>query len=127
VTIVYKDITVKLDLSNQIVPEDSSKQATPKKIELKLKKLVENVNWMGIEKGGDSKLLATQIVSQPPVDKPSYPSSSKNKKNWDEINREFSKELANDKPEGDAALNSLFKQIYDRSDEDTRRAMIKSY
>jgi len=37
------------------------------------------------------------------------------------------KELNSEKKEGDGALNDLFKQIYGREDEATRRAMIKSY
>ena len=59
--------------------------------------------------------------------KPAYPSSSKKKRDWNALDKEIESELANDKPEGDAALNGLFKQIYDRSDEETKRAMIKSY
>ena len=58
---------------------------------------------------------------------PAYPSSSKNKKNWAQVDKAIEKESANDKPEGDEALNGLFKQIYERSDEATKRAMIKSY
>ena len=74
-----------------------------------MKKQVENVNWMGIEKGGDTKTLATQIITTNAPNVPSYPTSSKKKKNWDEIDREINKEMKNEKPEGDAALNGLFK------------------
>jgi hypothetical protein len=71
VNIVYKDQTVRIELTNQIVPEGSVKSATAKKIEIKLKKAIENVNWMGVEKGGEAKLLATatpvqQAAQQPP-------------------------------------------------------------
>ena len=113
-------------MTNPINPEESSKSGSAKKIEIKLKKLVENVNWMGVEKGGEAKLLATVAPVASEV-KPSYPTSSKNKKNWDNIDKEITKQEATEKPEGDSALNALFKQIYERSDENTRRAMIKSY
>ena len=54
-----------------------------------------------------------------------YPSSARHAKNWDALEKEISKDQ--DKPEGDAALNSLFQQLYRDADEDTRRAMLKSY
>lgn len=82
---------------------------------------------MGVEKGGEAKLLATAVPTPGVEIKPSYPTSSKNKKNWDSIDKEIKKQEAEEKPEGDSALNALFKQIYERADENTRRAMIKSY
>ena len=59
--------------------------------------------------------------------KPVYPSSSKKNINWDKLDKEIDQELKKEKPEGEAALNELFKEIYGNADEDTRRAMIKSY
>ena len=60
--------------------------------------------------------------------KPAYPTSAKSgQKDWSKIDKEIEKDMSKEKPEGDGALNLLFKQIYERSDEDTRRAMIKSY
>ena len=62
---------------------------------------------MGVEKGGEAKLIATAVPTQEV--KPSYPTSSKNKKNWDTIDKEIKKEEAIEKPEGEGALNALFK------------------
>ena len=61
VLIDYKDGTqkVELELSNEIVPKQSSNTASSKKIELKLKKTQDNVNWMALEKGQQPKLMAT--------------------------------------------------------------------
>ena len=61
--------------------------------------------------------------------RPSYPTSSKVKKDWSALDREIESELAQDQKDGKGgdALNGLFKQIYDQSNEETRRAMIKSY
>jgi suppressor of G2 allele of SKP1 len=62
-----------------------------------------------------------------PAQMHSYPSSSKKQKDWSKIDQEIDSELNKEKPEGEAAMNTLFKQIYERSDPETRRAMIKSY
>lgn len=48
---------------------------------------------------------------------PSCRSSNKKQINWDQVDKEVSDELEGEKLEGDAALNKLFKDIYDRADE----------
>ena len=99
-----------------------------KKIEIKLKKAIENFNWITLESPTGQITGAGVPMAIPTNTKvPDYPSSSKNKKNWDNIDTVCEKELKVEKPEGDSALNDLFKQIYGRADEATRRAMIKSY
>ena len=45
---------------------------------------------------------------------------------WDKLESQLKREEADEKLEGDAALNKFFRDLYDKGDEDTRRAMMKS-
>ena len=56
-----------------------------------------------------------------------YPTSSKKPKNWDRLVADLTAEEKDEKLEGDAALNKLFKDIYANGSEETRRAMNKSF
>lgn len=68
-----------------------------------------------------------KVSAAPVASGPSYPTSNKKKHNWDKLNTELDKQFEKEKPEGDEALNKLFKQIYKGADENTRRAMMKSF
>lgn len=83
------------------------------KVEIKMEKVTPG-NWGDLQK----KAAVTTAV---------YPSSNKAKKNWSEIEKDAEKELADEKPEGDEALNKLFRDIYGNASEETRRAMNKSF
>ncbi|KAG5543361.1 hypothetical protein RHGRI_016181 [Rhododendron griersonianum] len=55
--------------------------------------------------------------------RPSYPSSKPRKVDWEKLEAQEKEE----KLDGDAALNKFFRDIYQDADEDTRRAMRKSF
>ena len=108
------DYSLELDpLAHEIVPKESKYEVLSTKIEIKLKKANAGAKW-GVLEGEEAD-----------AGKLSYPSSAKHAKNWDALEKEISKEQ--DKPEGEAALNALFQQLYKDADDDTKRAMLKSY
>jgi len=92
------------------------------KVEVVLCKKEVGLHWRALEQQEEVTLATPQQPAQP-----SYPSSSVQKRDWSKIDYDIDQELKNEKPEGDAALNKLFKEIYERADPDTRRAMNKSF
>jgi suppressor of G2 allele of SKP1 len=124
VNIPSKSYKLDLTLAGTVDPQRSSWKVTPFKVEAKLRKLSLG-NWSALEQSkatqGSGQENAHSEVSQ-------FPSSfSKGKNtNWEQIEREAEKE-EEENLTGDAKLNKLFQQIYRDADEDTRRAMEKSY
>ncbi|KAF6162151.1 hypothetical protein GIB67_008280 [Kingdonia uniflora] len=59
--------------------------------------------------------------------KPSYPSSRTKATDWDKLEAQVKKEEKEEKLDGDAAVNKLFRDIYQDADDDMKRAMSKSY
>lgn len=56
-----------------------------------------------------------------------YPSSSHYTRDWDKLVAEVKQEEKTEKPEGDAALNKLFQQIYGDGSDEVKKAMNKSF
>lgn len=110
-----------LALCDEIDPSKSTTSYLSTKVEIKLAKL-RQAKWVSLEQvEAPFKTVAWDDASN--VNKAEYPSSNKIKKNWDLI----AKDIEEEKLEGDAALNKVFKDIYGRGSEEQRRAMMKSY
>ncbi|CAG0914502.1 unnamed protein product [Notodromas monacha] len=118
----YPDETkrVEIDLLHPIKSVETSFKVTPSKVEVTLKK-TEGVRW--------DKLEANPAdVQQRLADvRPSYPTSAKCHHNWDALEQEVKKEEAEEKLEGDAALQKVFADIYAGASDEAKRAMNKSY
>lgn len=122
------DYSLELDLARPIVPDQCSHKISPTKIEIKLKKK-DGLRWEtleGVPIQNNVQPIPQEILQA--SNHPSkYPSSCKKAKDWDKMEKEIEKQEAEEKPEGEAALNALFQKIYGSGSDEVRRAMNKSY
>uniref|UniRef100_A0A8D8XYX6 Protein SGT1 homolog n=1 Tax=Cacopsylla melanoneura TaxID=428564 RepID=A0A8D8XYX6_9HEMI len=112
------DITVTLEpssqhrlqvqLSHPVDPTTSSFRILGTKIEIKLTKTTDE-RWSDLEKKNEAQ---TATAPKTPY-----------KTDWDKISRQ----IEDDKKEGEAALNELFQKIYGEGSDEVRKAMNKSF
>ncbi|KAH9603718.1 hypothetical protein KSS87_007074 [Heliosperma pusillum] len=111
-------------LFGKILPAKCRYEVLSTKIEIRLAK-AEAIQWTSLEYTKDVAVVQKINVSTT-AQRPSYP-SSKHKVDWDKLEAQVKKEEKDEKLDGDAALNKFFREIYGDADEDTRRAMQKSF
>ncbi|CAI5759015.1 unnamed protein product [Candida verbasci] len=103
-------------LYKEIDAEKSSFKVYSTKLEIYLKK-VENIKWPSLEKSEEEQEEEEAKVNE---STPAYPTSSKKKVNWNKFKVDDDKDEEKDP-------NDFFKTIFKDVDEDSRRAMMKSY
>ncbi|VDP02823.1 unnamed protein product [Soboliphyme baturini] len=126
---------LKLALSREIVPKDSSFKVSKvrSKIEMRMRKAVGgqwNVLEASREPPPQERPSSNEIPATDETQKiaKSYPTSSlRGPKDWDKLEKEVKTEEEKEQLEGDAAVNKLFQKIYADSSDEVRRAMMKSF
>jgi suppressor of G2 allele of SKP1 len=116
------DYSLELDLAHPTVPEQSSFRILSTKLEIKLRK-TEGVRWTVLE--GDGVQPVPGLPLQPTATggvKAPYASG----RDWNKVEKLLEKE-ADEKKEGEAALNEMFQKIYADANDEVRKAMNKSF
>lgn len=115
-----KQQVIDIDLFGAIVPGACSYKVLGTKIEIRLRKASE-IQWTSLDADGQ-EIAPGAVVPPAPTNK--LPPAYASKRDWDKIAKEDDED---EKPEGDEALNKLFRDIYKNADDDKRRAMVKSF
>jgi len=115
------DYISEIELFENVIPEECKIEFLSTKIEINLKKKVPNLKWASLEKTDNTVIQQFDDIST--VNKHSYPSSGKKQVDWDNV----VKEIAEDKAEGEEALNKVFQDIFGNGTDEQKKAMIKSF
>ncbi|XP_021826864.1 protein SGT1 homolog isoform X2 [Prunus avium] len=113
-------------LFGKIIPKKCRYEVLSTKVEIRLAK-ADPLHWTSLEFSKDYSVVPRVSVPVIGEQRPSYPSSKPKRVDWDKLEAEVKKEEKEEKLDGDAALNKFFQDIYKDADEDTRRAMRKSF
>jgi len=115
------EYSLELDLAHPILPLQSSYKIMSTKLEIKLKK-AEGVRWAALEGDGSAPLPGGSLPPSNTTVKAPYASG----RDWGAIEKALAAE-AEEKKEGEAALNEMFQKIYGDANDDVKRAMNKSF
>ncbi|OAY48376.1 protein SGT1 homolog [Manihot esculenta] len=114
-------------LFGKIIPAKCRYVVLSTKVEIRLAK-ADPIHWISLDyKMEPTVVQRVDVSSVNGSNKPSYPSSKPKAVDWDKLEAQVKKEEKEEKLDGDAALNKFFRDIYQDADEDTRRAMKKSF
>jgi len=119
---VGSDYSLELDLAHPVVPEQSSYKVLSTKLEVRLRK-VEGVRWGALEGDGAAPLPGSTV---PPQTASSVKAPYASGRDWNKIEKTLAAE-AEEKKEGEQALNEMFQKIYADASDDVKKAMNKSF
>lgn len=120
------DFVLDLDLFDAIVVEKSSFKVKSTKVEVRLEKQ-SPFQWPALCREGEAVVALPSAAGNAPAIISSTAKAYSSNRDWNAIEQDLKKQEEDEKLEGEDALNKLFRDIYSKANEDTRRAMNKSF